>query len=626
MVVKKKDYSKPLVVMNEVDATLTKVMNRFNAARDYTRKGFWETWKDCRKLYNSQRIAVNYAGSSDTFVPETFTIVQSVKSNVIGGKIKLQFLPTNSEQIGDVKVLNALMDQIWTNDSTKLKASWAIEDSLLTGNGYLWQYWNGDYPCNIYIPTEDNFFDPQATNYSNLRFGGYRYLTTIKDLKAEKITNPDYNSEDEKSEARVGRYKNLERLDDYTNNTWKLGNDKTAKQLREEMVAGSVLSTAKDDSGVIEVIVYIDKKKLIKIANRCVVIEEVETPFKRDATVIESADDMGKPIPVELPEIEPFIPVAPFRDYVDGAMWYARGEAEIIGDLQELLNDTQNQKTDNLSFTNNRMFTLDPSQAHKKDEIQSIPGAVFTIPAGSLEAIPTPMIGPDADNEMYRLQGMMRRATAADEIVQGSNSKGASTATEINAQLNMAGTRFGSKLENYESEGFAILCQNMFKLLQIFLTTEQAVRMVGQEGVEWKNYNPGEFLGNWDVKVSLEANARQLKEERKQEAMQFFLMMAKIPGVDVALLAKLTAGLIFDIDDSILEKILPQQQMQAMQRMQMQQMAAQTQQAQTEAQMAGMPQASQGAMASAPQSSAENAVGASVMQGNGMNTPGMPQA
>lgn len=616
----KKTIEKKQIV--EVDATLNEVMGKFNSARDYVRKGFLQTWKDARKLYNSQRTMVNYEGNSDTFVPETFTIIQSVKSNVVGGKIKLDFLPTTSEQIGDTRVLNALMDQIWVQDKTKLKASWAVDDALQVGNGYLWQYWNGTHPCNIYIPTEDCFFDPSATNYTNLRYAGYRYLTTKKDLEAEQLTNPDYNPEDKNSELRVKRYKNLDKLEEYGRpGVYKPSNDKTAKQLREEMVAGSVLASGDEKSDVVEVIVYYDKKKLVKVANRCVVIEETDTPFKREARMVESVDNMGNPVPFELPEIPPFIPVAPARDYVDGAMWYARGEVEVIGDLQELLNDTQNQKSDNLNFTLNRMWVLDPSQAHKRDEIQSVPGAVFTLPPGSLEALQTPSIGADADNEMYRIQQMMRAATAADEIVQGQSAKGSQTATEINSQIMQAGTRFASKLENFENEFFSILANNMFKIMQIFLTQEQAVRMIGQEGVEWKTYNPGEYLGDWDVKVSLEANARAMKEERKQEAMQFFLMMSKIPGVDVAQLGKLTASMIFDIDNTILEKILPEAQMQAMQQLQMQQMAAETQ----AAQMNAMPQAGAGEMASAPQSNAENAASATAQQASGLNVPGMVQ-
>lgn len=543
------------------DPVFTEVMDKFNASREYMKKGFLPMWKDVRDLYNNNRVDINYIGSSDTFVPETFTIIQAVKSNVVGGKIKIDYLPTRKDQTGDIRVLNALNDQNWVDDKTKLKDSWAVEDALVTGNGYLWQYWGGRYACNKYVPTEDNWFDVDATSYENLGHGGYRYLTTIDKLKEEKKINTEYEEENPDSLMHVDRFQNLDDINSYDDpkNQWKLGNDKTAKQLREEMIAGAVLGQGTKTDDIVEVIVYIDKEKQVRIANRCVLIENIPTPFKRDKSTVQSVDDQGQAVSFELPEIKPFIPVSPFRDYTDGALWYARGEIEVIGELQELLNDTQNQKSDNLNYTLNRMWTLDPSQAHKIDEIQSVPGAVFTVPAGSLVPLTTGSIGADADNEMFRIQSMMRRATAADELIQGSSGKGDTTATEVNATIAQAGSRFASKLENFESEGFTIQAQNMFKINQIFMTTEQAVRMIGQDGIEWKSYNPGEFLGDYDVKVSLDSTARVLKEEEKQNALQFYLMASKQGFVDQQKLFKITASTLFDKDDNDIDGLILQQ-------------------------------------------------------------------
>lgn len=598
------------------DNTLHEVMERFNAARAYTRKGFWETWNTCRNLYNGNRVSANYVGNAETFVPETFTIVQSIKSNVIGGKISIDYLPTREDQRGDVKVLKALMDQVWTQDKTKLKATWAVDDSLQVGNGYLWQYWNGDHPCNIYIPTEDNFFDTDATNYDNLKWGGYRYITTKDELEKETKINIDYNPDDEKSTKRVSRYKNLDKIEEYKKPSGK--NDKTAKQLREEMISGSTIA-GYDDDELVEIIYYVDHEKVVRIANRCAVIEEIETPFKRPKKIVQSVDDMGNPVSFELPEIKPFIPVAPARDYVDGAMWYAKGEVEIVAGIQEVLNDTQAQKSDNLNYSLNRMWTLDPSYAHKVDEIQSVPGAVFTVPAGALQPINQISVGMDADNEMFRLQGMMRRATAADEVVQGASVKGDATATEINAQIMQAGTRFSSKLENYESEFFTILSNNMLKIMQIFLTREQAVRMIGESGVEWKNYNPGEFLGDYDVKVALEASAKVKKETEKQNAMQFFLLASKLPFINQELLFKTTAKVLFDKDDKEIQNLvmppmpmgIPGMPPGAMPPGDMPPGAA-------------MPQQGAGQMANMPMAPAERAQTNEALSAQGVNVPGMP--
>lgn len=608
-------------------------MERFNQSRNYTRKGFWTTWKNARKLYNNERVMANYVGNSDTFIPETFTILQSIKANVIGGKVNIDLLPTRDDQTGDVKVANALMDQVWEKDRTKLKASWALEDSLVTGNGYLWQYVKDGLPCNLYVPTEDNFFDPSATNYENLQYGGYRHLTTMDELKKETMTNPEYDASVKGSEQYIPKYQNLDKIKPLSESKgdYKIGDDKTAKQLREEMLAGSVLTNDNQNnqdtstSKEVEVICYFDKERMIKIANRSVIILDVETPFKRDKTTIDSVDDAGNPVQVELPAIPAFIPVAPARDYVDGAMWYAKGEVEVVGELQELLNDTQNQKSDNLNYTLNRMWSLDPSQAHKKDEIQSVPGAVFTIPPGSLEQIQTASIGGDADNEMMRITSAMRRATAADELIQGaSQQSGDLTATEVRAQLAQAGTRFGSKLENYENEFFSILGKNMFKILQIFLTQEVAVRMVGPKGVEWKNYNPGEFLGEYDIKVRLDGSARVMKETEKQEAMQFFLMASKMPFVDQQTLFRVVAGKLFDKTDRELDDLV-QKQMPAMPGAMGPEAMAQGGIPQGP-QPTGMPQEGQGAMAQMPMSQAEQNATNMAMQGQGMNIPGMPQA
>ena len=325
----------------------------------------------------------------------------------------------------------------------------------------------------------------------------------------------------------------------------------------------------------------------------------------------------------ELPAIKPFIPVAPARNYVDGAMWYAKGEIEVIAGVQELLNDTQAQKSDNLNYSQNRMWTLDPSYAHKIDEIQSVPGAVFTVPAGALQPIQHNSVGADADNEMYRLQNMMRRATAADEIVQGAAVKGDATATEINAQLSQAGTRFSSKLENYENEFFAILANNMLKIMQIFLTREMAVRMIGDAGVEWKNYNPGEFLGDFDAKVALEGSAKVKKETEKQNAMQFYLLASKMPFINQELLFKMTAKALFDKDDKEIQNLIgnPMAQM-----AQAQAMGMLPPEAAQGAMPPGavMPQQGAGQMANMPMSGAERAQTNQATQAQGLNIPGMP--
>lgn len=512
------------------ESTLAKVLNKFKASRNYTEGGFWTTWESCWKLYNNERVSIGYDGYADTFVPETYTEVQAIKSHLINGDLEIEFLPTHPDQKGDISVLQDLFNYAWYKDYMDQKLDSTITEYIVTGNCYIWSYKGDDgLPCQTVVSAKDCFFDPQTKNYEDLcenGYGGYRYLTTKTALEDIEIPNGQYDETDEDSERMVKRYKHLDEVGQYNDD----GDDKTAKQEREEILGDSVLEDKRDS---VECIVYFDKHKMVTVANRTVVIEEVDNPFQRKKKIIQSVDDQGNAVSFELPEIKPFIPVAPFRNLVDANLWYARGDVEIIADSQERLNDVQAQKTDNLTYQLNRMWALDPNFAQKLDEIQSVPGAVFTIPPGALEQIPTQPIGTDADTEIARIKQEMQAASGANEaFASTTQTSGRQSAYQINQNLVALGARFQGKIKNLQNEGMRILAQNMWKIMQIYIDKEIAIRIEGPQGTTFGTYNPGLYLGDWDVQVKLGATADQIKETERQQAMQFYLLASKQPFVN----------------------------------------------------------------------------------------------
>lgn len=528
---------------SEPDSTLNKVMKGFRNSRNYTKGGFWDTWEASWKLYNNQRVSIGYDGFADTFIPETYTEINGIKAHLVNGNLEIEFLPTSPDQSGDPTVLQSAFNYAWYRDYMDQKLNSTLTEYLVGGNCYIWSYPDKDgFPCQVVKSSKDCFFDPMITNYEDLckwGYGGYRYITTLDALKDEKVINGAYDETDSESTQTTQRYKNLDQVGTFTEDT----NDPTAKQDREEMLADAVLD---DDEGQVECIVYYDKDKMVTVANRSVVIEEVDTPFQRKASTVNSAADDGTPISFEMPEIEAFVPVAPFRDLIDPNLWYARGDVEIIGASQERLNDVRAQKFDNLTYQLNRMWALDPNFAQKLDEIQSVPGAVFTIPPGALEQIPTQPIGADADNEVAQLKSEMQAATGANEAFSGTlNTTGRQSAYQINQGLVALGARFQMKVKNLENEGMRILAQNMWKIMQIFITKETPIRINGSNGTSWSAYNPGLFLGDWDVQVKLGSTADTIKETQRQQAMQFYLLASKQPFVDQQGLFVTTAPQIF---------------------------------------------------------------------------------
>ena len=245
------------------------------------------------------------------------------------------------------------------------------------------------------------------------------------------------------------------------------------------------------------------------IANRGTVIYDGENPYHQaEQTVDTEVEIDGQVIKGKhkVPEIKGFLPFAILRNYVDSSLFFARGDVEVILPTQEALNDTASQKRDNVAYVLNNMWQIDPRFKHMAEQIESSPGAVFPIPKGALSPIEKNDISPSADGEIERLRQQMRNATGADAAVQGVAQKfSRTTATEVQAQLQQASMRFTTKVQNLEDEGFAQLARIIYKMIQIFVDTQTAVRIVGKKGVEWRTYNPGTYQGEYEPRVVLEA-------------------------------------------------------------------------------------------------------------------------
>jgi len=240
----------------------------------------------------------------------------------------------------------------------------------------------------------------------------------------------------------------------------------------------------------------------------------------------------GKLIPTEqkLDEIEPFLPFAVLRDYIDSSQFYAEGEMALIMDDAELLNDYEAMQIDNNAYQNTPMYWIDPQFADLAPEIETIPCAVYPIPRNAMGTLERPQLSTDLDNKQERVMQRMRRATAADEAVQGgSTGNSRTTATEVSTQLAQAQQRFATKVQNLESEGFAHLASTIFKLMQIFVTKRTATRIVGKNGVYFKDFDPFEFNGEFQAYVQLDTTIKQKQMEVGQKNNQLFEMVTNDP-------------------------------------------------------------------------------------------------
>lgn len=483
------------------DALISSVTKDYGTARDYIKNHYQELWANCFKSYNGIRTDRGYEGTADEFVPETFSIVESLKASIAGSKPKFKYMPLQEAQEQDTGVLNSLVDFYWSqNNMTEKMLNW-VGDMIIYGNGVFMVSWEGEQPMIQHIPLSDFFVDPAATHMNRPeepgypRYAGYRYLTSLQQLKEAKVVDVDTGE-------LVDKYKNLDDLQQWN------GEDDQMDKDRKELYIGSTMGKDAYKEQV-EVIVYFTRRKKIEMANRSTLILDEANPYQRESytlpTIIEidGEQEIGSK---EVPEIQGFLPFAILRNYVDSNLFFARGDVEVILPSQEALNDTASQKRDNVAFALNNMWQIDPRFKHLAEQIESVPGAVFPIPKGALTPIEKDDVSPAADTEIERLRQQMRNATAADAAVQGVAQKfSRTTATEVQAQLQQAGARFTTKVQNLEDEGFAQLARILFKMIQIFVTTDMAVRVIGNSGVQWKTYSPDTYTGEYEPRVILEA-------------------------------------------------------------------------------------------------------------------------
>lgn len=543
------------------ESALQDVMDKFNDARKFIKDNYEEKWGDQWKCYNNMRTRRGYEGVADDFIPETFTIIETVKANVAGGKPKANFVAMREEQRQDTQVLNQLMDFYWDqNRMTQKTLNW-VQDMLVYGSGILMVSWEGDMPRTQNIPLNDFFFDPTATQMNNPsemgypKYVGYRYLTDLKSLKRKKLVDPDTGEMTE-------QYTGLDDIPEMETDWDALDKD------QKEAFMGSTLGKDANKHQIECIVMYTvgDSSKKIVVANRKKVIYNGENPYYRTAgsrqeTVI-MPDGTEETMTVELPEIKPFFPFAILRNYVDSSLFLGKGDVEVILPLQEALNDIANQKRDNLTFVLNNMWQIDPQFQHLIEQIDSTPGAVFPIPRGALAPIEKQVITSEADTEMMRIKDEMRRATAADEAVQGvSQEKGRVTATEVQAQLNQASQRFSTKLTTLEDEGYAQLFRIYFKMVQIFVDQKMAVRVLGPEGTAWKDFDPNEYTGEYEPKIELESTSKALMAEEGQKFLNLHQMVANNPLINQQEFLRVYLEKVFQLPETQIKRLLdvPQQ-------------------------------------------------------------------
>lgn len=525
---------------NTLEDKVGKVVSGFTSSWNYTSGSYHNTWQDMIKLYNSERIQVGYNGISDTFVPMSFSTVETMVSATAGDKPTVQYIPSNPSQQTNTDVLNGLFSFYWDLDSWTNKKIMSVRQLFKIGTTVEYYYWDIDHPVMKLIPVRDFFCDPTATlqNYQDAAYMGYRFLASKAELKSEKVVDT------EKGEL-VDKYKNLDSLE----GQYERG-DPTDKQEKDTHMGSTLDKNAQKDQ--IEVLCYWTKDEIIYVGNRQEVIYENKNYFK------ERQEFLGWQNPTGM---YPFVVDA---NLPDESLLYGKSVLAAIAKPQELLNDLTNQNVDAVSWSLDPVMELDPQYASYIEKVQNVTGAVYPFKPGSFAAVNKPQIPSNAFNERTNIKNEIRETTAVDEIIKGVQTPSRTTATEIKAQVASAGRRFDLIVSQLENGGYYQMAKLVFQMVRMYVNEPTMYRIVGKDGVDWATFDPQMFQGNYEPRIKLKATLEQEKANKMRNLKELYTSMLGNPLVDQSGMTRLVIQKAFDLEpDEVDDLIVPPQQLAA---------------------------------------------------------------
>ena len=361
-----------------------------------------------------------------------------------------------------------------------------------------------DSPVLERVNPFDVFCDPDASNYKQIRWIAQRTKRPIADAKQDQRYN---------KKAR----KNMQAT---MFSKW--------EEKREQAAHGDMPDPEKN--GYVEIIEMWDVKRGTVSTFWDGATEEFLIPPKK----------------TPFPFSNPFIML---RNYVVPNEFYPMGELEAIETLQQELNETRTQMLNHRKKFSRKWlyrksaFREDGMSALSSDEDNVMVPVATDEPLDRIVmAMPAAITPPEFYNQSSMIQDDINLVSATSEYTRGSMPDIRRTATEAAMIQDSQNARSADKLAQIESE-LAIVANHLLRVLQVFLTGQHVIRIVGADGVDnWALYDREFIQGEFDFEVEAGSTQPQNETFRRQSAMQ--LVDAMAPFADVLNMPELAKHLL----------------------------------------------------------------------------------
>jgi hypothetical protein len=493
---------------------LDKILENFDSART-DRKDLEDGWLNDYKAYRGvlePSASGRHKWRSRLFIPATFKAVEGIYPR---GMLALftvpdffDVMPRESGDVDQAEIVKKLLEYYFEKMDLFTNFGRFFKQMLLYGTSVGKIYWQKDSMMKtsarsifgIKLPpiTEeivkfdgpyfepidlwDFYTDPKVGDLSSWKI--HRTWRTIDDLRASSI-----------------KYENLDEV------------EKMAAELKKEDSSQSERIYAAGRSlpketrkGLVEILEYWneDNSEVVTVANQGIIIKQRPNPFNH----------------MDHPFIYGNYTMIPFEFYTPGVPASCR-------DLQWQLNDTTNQRMDNVNLILNRMFKVVKGMGVNLSQVVSKPGGILQM--DSPEAV-TPLETPDITQAAYleatNIERKIEEVTGATKYTIGTGTETSRrTATEAKIQSLTGDERFNLMVRFLESQVIKPLIRKSYQLLQQFMTIDKVIRIVGAEGEKWITVNPEDIKSDYDFEPA--GSVRTATRDAIQAQLINFLAIAQ---------------------------------------------------------------------------------------------------
>lgn len=476
------------------------IVNSRVAQSEQFLSGYYPKWKSYYDMYrgirNSQKQA--YQGRANLIVNKAYSTVETVLPRLVSNKPKIYINPREPKDIMASETMEKLVDYYWDMMNMQKKSKTWVKNGLIYGTGVIKLHWDPALKLPqatiLNIANKDFMFDPAATSFSDCRWAAHLYEESIEEIR-------NNNNYDKKAREEVTQGSKSEYETDANKK------DKTVKK-----------------APIIEYWGYIDldgsgeeKMCIVVVANKTHILRAEESPYNHER-----------------------LPFVPFVDNEDLNEYLGIGEIEPIESLQYELNDTRNQRMDNVTLSLNNMWKIDVTANIDEQELVSRPGGF--VHTQNMDGI-LPLVPPDLTRSSYNEETLIKAdiqdISGVSDYAKGMGNQAEAMANQTARGIMMmqeaGNARFRLKLQNFE-DSIKEFGKQLVALIQQFMPEEMAIRIVGVKGSTFKRISKQDIKGEFDVAIEAGSTMPFNNLTRRAEARELIATvapLAQLAGLDM---------------------------------------------------------------------------------------------